>query len=184
VAVDEVRHGGSGDIWVTDGYGTGLIHRYSADGTYVSSIDGSEGGGLFSCPHGIWIDTRKAEHELLVADRGNHRIQVYTMEGIYKRTFGADVLTSPDCFAPNGDEIVVPELFGRLAVFDANEALVGYLGDQPEAQKLAGWPNVAPELIVEGKFNSPHGAAADAAGNIYSGEWIVGGRLVKLALVS
>src|SRR5690606_34975748 len=27
-AVNETRHGGNGDIWVADGYGSSLIHRY------------------------------------------------------------------------------------------------------------------------------------------------------------
>ena len=31
------------------------------------------------------------------------------------------------------------------------------------------------------KFNSPHGIATDPAGNIYSGEWLIGGRYTKLA---
>ena len=180
VAVDEVRHGGSGDIWVTDGYGAGLVSRYSADGSYVETIDGSTGAGTFSCPHGIWMDTRCAPHELYVADRGNHRIQVFNMDGSFNRCFGAEVLDSPDGFAPNGDQLIVPELFGRLAVLGVDGELIGYLGEQPGAKELAGWPNLSPERLEEGKCNSPHGATADAAGNIYYVEWIIGGRITKL----
>ena len=64
VAVDEVRHGGSGDIWVGDGYGESLVHRYRADGTYLSSLSGEEGAGRFKCPHAVFIDRRHAEGEL------------------------------------------------------------------------------------------------------------------------
>jgi hypothetical protein len=38
-------------------------------------------------------------------------------------------------------------------------------------------------LIDAGKFNSPHGVAADTQGNIYVTEWIIGGRITKLAPV-
>ena len=34
----------------------------------------------------------------------------------------------------------------------------------------------------EGQFNSPHSAVADADGNLYVVEWIVGGRITKLAV--
>lgn len=34
------------------------------------------------------------------------------------------------------------------------------------------------------KFNSPHGAAADASGNLYVVEWITGGRITKLEKLS
>ena len=85
VAVYEERWGGNGDIWVADGYGQDRVYRYSRftkNGEYVDSIGGSEGGaGGFRCPHGIWIDLRKPDPELYIADRTNRRIQVYDLEG-------------------------------------------------------------------------------------------------------
>jgi len=48
VAVDEVRFGGSGDIWVGDGYGQSLVHRFAADGTHLLTLTGEEGGGRFN----------------------------------------------------------------------------------------------------------------------------------------
>ena len=182
VAVDEARFGGSGDIWVTDGYGQNYIHRYNRYGIYLGSIDGSEGeAGAFKCPHGIWIDRRNGVAKLYVADRGNHRIQVFDMAGQFKRVFGSEVLTSPCCFTVSGDYLVVPELKARLAIFDRNDQLVGYLGENEEVCDIKGWPNHPAELIEPGKFNSPHGITADEAGNLYVVEWIVGGRITKLA---
>ena len=32
VTINEKRHGGNGDIWVADGYGQNLVHRYTAEG--------------------------------------------------------------------------------------------------------------------------------------------------------
>ena len=43
VAVNETRHGGNGDVWVADGYGESLVHRYGADGRYLSTLTGEEG---------------------------------------------------------------------------------------------------------------------------------------------
>ena len=184
VAVNQERHGGNGDIWVADGYGQNLIHRYDQTGRYLASINGEEGqAGAFKCPHGIWVDTRKAAPELYIADRGNRRVQVYDLDGQFKRAFGSDILTSPCGFVTHGDDLLIPELFARLTILDANDELVGYFGANEEVVGMAGWPNHPAEMIVPGKFNSPHGMAADHAGNLYVVEWIIGGRITKLARV-
>ncbi|SRR5690606_8684136 len=181
VAVHEPRHGGDGAVWVADGYGANLVHRYDADGRYLGSLTGEEGAGAFDCPHAVWVDTRRAEPELYVADRGNRRLQVYDLGGGYKRTVGEGVLECPCAGVRYGDGLLVPELCARLTLLDADDRLVGYLGRNEAACALPGWPEVAPEQIRAGLFNSPHSAAADADGNLYVVEWIVGGRLTKLA---
>ena len=191
VAVFEERHGGNGDLWVADGYGANLVHRFTKHGEYVASISGEEGAGSFATPHGVWIDTRRAEPELLVADRVNHRVQVYDLEGRFKRAFGADYLSSPSAFAPLGDLTVIAELRARLTVVDADDRLVGYLGENEAVCAVDGWPNIKDEggkvvrtsHLAPGKFNSPHGIATDPAGNIYIAEWLIGGRVTKLATV-
>ena len=184
VAVHEERHGGNGDIWVTDGYGTSYIHCYDKAGHYIDSINGSEGGaGAFKCPHSIFMDTRKAQPELYIADRGNRRVQVYDVEGNYLRAFGADFLTSPCAFAVSGERLIIPELRARVAILDGQDRLLGYLGENEAVCELPSWPNHPTELIDAGKFNSPHGVAADTQGNIYITEWIIGGRITKLAPV-
>lgn len=192
VAVHEARFGGNGDVWVADGYGQSIIHRYDAQGHYLSSITGEEGAaGLFRTPHGLFVDRRKEEPELYIADRANRRIQVYDLEGRYKRSFGADVLSSPSAFAadPASGSLIVAELRARLAVLDPDDRLVGYLGENEAVCALPGWPNMKDEMgqtvrttrLEPGRFNSPHGIAADAAGNLYVTEWLIGGRYTKLA---
>ena len=188
VAVNEERCGGNGDVWVGDGYGASYVHRYTKDGGYVGSVNGEEGAGAFNCPHGIFIDRRKSEPELYVADRANARVQVYDMEGGFMRSFGTDFLTTPSAFVTHGDLMVVAELRARLAVIDLNDKLVTYLGDNAQVCDVEGWPNntsdegrtIPTSLLETGKFNSPHGLAVDANGNLYVAEWLIGGRVTKL----
>jgi sugar lactone lactonase YvrE len=182
VAVNEERIGGNGDIWVTDGYGSNFIHRYTKAGAYLSSINGTEGkAGAFACPHGIAFVPKAAGPELYIADRANHRVQVYDPEGNFKRVFGADYLTSPCGFVQRNGIVYVPELYASLSIIDEHDREVIRIGDNAPAQKMAGWPNLPANQIRAGLFNSPHGMAVDKAGNLYMAEWIVGGRITKLA---
>ncbi|HLH74227.1 MAG TPA: hypothetical protein VKX96_13145, partial [Chloroflexota bacterium] len=189
VAVHEKWHGGNGDVWVTDGYGSSVVHRFTAEGSYAGSIDGTEGAvGHFSCPHAIWIDYRKADPELYVADRANNRLQIYDLDGHFKRVVGAEFFVTPTGFAQVGDALVVIELRARMTILDAADRLLTHLGANQEVCTVDGWPNVKnadgiptrTNLLRPGYLNSPHGIAADRAGNLYLSEWLIGGRYTKL----
>lgn len=185
VAVNEAN----GDVWVADGYGQSYVHRFDRSGTYIASINGEEGAGRFNTPHAVLVDTRKLEPELYIADRANGRVQVYDLEGNFKRDFGSDFLTTPSALAVYGDTMIIAELKARLAVVDADDKLVGYLGDNLPVADVLGWPNnlndagnpVRTALLEAGKFNSPHGMAIDSTGSVYVSEWLIGGRFIKLA---
>lgn len=191
-AVDEERFGGSGDIWVADGYGSGVVHRFDRQGNHRSTLTGEEVGQRLACPHAIFIDRRKTVPELYIADRVNTRVLVYDLEGRYLRTFGEQFLNSPSDFAQWGDLLVVAELYGRVAVLDREDNLLGYIGDDPTSTpgwpSRPGWPNTLtgdgraeiPHLPRSDRFNSPHSVAADADGNLYVSEWLLGGRYTKL----
>ena len=190
VAVNEERNGGNGDVWVADGYGQSQVHRYTRDGDYVGSIDGGEGSaGRFNCPHAVFVDNRGAEPELYVADRGNGRIQVYDMDGGFKRSFGDDIFITPSGIVAHGGLMIVAELNARLTVLDMDDKLVTYLGDNHEVSDGEGWPNELDSdgspsrttRLEPGKFNSPHGLGVDANGNLYVAEWLIGGRFTRLA---
>jgi hypothetical protein len=190
IAFDE-HLGGNGDIWVADGYGKSLVHRYNSKGDYLRSIDGTRGAGRFDCPHSLWIDTRPGTPELLVADRANGRVQVFDMEGGYIRTIGADYFDRPTVFSSYGENLLVGELNARVTVVGPNDELIGYIGDNTPVSEEPAWPNEPDDAdiprrtsrLVEGLFNSPHGITADDDGNIYVTEWLIGGRYTKLSLV-
>lgn len=180
----------NGDIWVTDGYGASLVHRYDAKGKYLATLSGDEegGAGRFSCPHAVWFDTRGGKApELYIADRGNRRIQVFGADGTFKRDFGSEFLVHPCAFAAFGELLYVPELFGRVAILDGNDKLIGYVGSDPEIVGDGGWPTVAHypnfprERVHAGKFIAPHGIGVGADGSVYVVEWYYpGGRIIKL----
>ena len=183
VAVNEERHGGNGDVWVTDGYGESYIHRYDRAGRYIATISGEEGAaGRFAQPHGIWLGNRPSGRELYISDRKNNRVQVYDTEGNFKRVFGSDFLndTSPSGFFSLGEQMLVVELRARITVIGGDDGLVRYLGDNSGVTKFDNWPDVTRDLIEAGRFNSPHSAAADSEGNLYVSEFITGGRITKL----
>ena len=189
VAVNEERHSGNGDVWVADGYGSSYVHRYGKDGGYISSLSGEEGSaGRFTQPHAVFIDRRKADPELYIADRSNKRVQVYDLDGNFKRVFGSDYLTSPSVFVTYGDTMVLGELNARLVVLDIDDRFLCSLGENEAVCEVEGWPNsknekgeTVPSVLLDaGKFNSPHGMAMDAEGNLYVAEFLIGGRFTKL----
>jgi hypothetical protein len=193
VAVAEERFGGDGSIWVADGYGASLVHRYDAAGNYRATLDGEAAGARFNCPHAVFVDRRGPEPELLVADRGNAVIRAFDLDGSYRRTIGEGRLSSPSAFATAGDVLIVAELRSRLAAFDDTDGLIGYLGDGGDAWQGQGWPNAGdpatgtvqpPTALPEGRFRAPHGLTALADGTILVAEWLIGGRVVQLETVS
>lgn len=180
---------GGDHIWVADGYGASLIHRYALDGSYQITLTGESGAGRFGCPHAFHLDARGGEPQLYVADRNNARIQVFDLHGRFERSFGVPDLTSPSGFAQLDDaHLVIAELRSRLVIVDEDDAVRWIVGADDAAPDRPGWPNrldatgalVAPGTIPDGVFNSPHAIVSDRVGSLYVTEFLLGGRLSKL----
>jgi hypothetical protein len=92
-------------------------------------------------------------------------------------------LRHPCHFDQRNGDLLIPDLHGRVTIFDKDNKLVVHLGDNVDPKKR-GDHNLAVEQRVAGQFVTPHGAIWDRAGNIYVGEWIVGGRVTKLKHVA
>jgi hypothetical protein len=174
----------NGDIYVTDGYGKSWIHQFNKNGEYLRSWGGpgAERGQL-SCPHGLWIDRRGEEPLIVVADRVNVRLQYFTLDGRPRRIFNQE-LRYPCDFDTKDGCLLVPDLHGRVTIFNQENQLITHLGDNPEVQKQAGYPNLPHEQRQAGKFISPHAARWDREGNIFVVEWVSDGRVTKLRRVS
>ncbi|WP_337103041.1 hypothetical protein [Paenibacillus sp. YIM B09110] len=170
----------NGDIYVTDGYGQSWIHQYDASGNLIRSWggEGSEPGKM-KCPHGISIDLRSGVPELYVADRGNFRIQVFTLDGEHKR-FIEDDMDMPCSFYFSEDDVYFADLHSRITILDKNDRLITHLGEDQQAYKQQGWPNLPLDWFRPNKFSSPHAVCVDGDRNVYVAEWTQHGRITKL----
>ena len=71
-----------GEIYVSDGYGNARIHKYTPDGKLLMSWgEPGTGEGEFNIVHNICCD---ADGWVYVADRENHRVQVFDGNGKYE----------------------------------------------------------------------------------------------------
>jgi DNA-binding beta-propeller fold protein YncE len=138
---------------------------------------GKEAGKL-NTPHGVWIDTRKDPATLIVADRGNSRLQVFDFEGKHLR-FIQEKFAQPCHLAINKEgNVVVPDLSGWVSLLDKDDKLVGRLGEGKNG--LKGQNGFPPQQWVEGEFTAPHCACWDNEGNIIVQDWNFAGRWAKL----
>lgn len=175
-------------IWVADGYGASLVHAFDGDGTCLFSVDGSDSGVPFDCPHGIVVDRRGSEAVLIVADRANQRLVELDLEGRTRRVLAEGIVWSPSGLAIDGNLLIVTELWGDLVVLDADGDLFDRVDPRKTEPSRAGWPNamrdgamVRPD-VTPGRFNSPHGVTVDPAdGSWIVTEWLIGGRVTRLA---
>ena len=68
-----------GEIYVADGYGNSMVHRFAPDGRHLMSFGRpGSGPGEFTTPHAVWVD---GSDRVLVADRENDRIQLFDRAG-------------------------------------------------------------------------------------------------------
>ena len=174
----------NGDFYVTDGYGSNYVHRYNIKGEYIQSWGGTgKDPGKLQQPHGIWIDTRNgAEPTVLVADRANVRLQWFTLDGKFIKMV-TDELRHPCMFDQRGGDLLIPDLKGRVTLFDKDNKLITHLGDNPNAQQRAN-NGVKLADTQPGIFCTPHSARFDSKGNIFVVEWLPYGRVTKLRRVN
>lgn len=166
----------NGDFFVSDGYGKSWIHRYNAKAEYVGTFGGpGKERGQMSCPHGLMVDTRGKQPELVVADRSNRRLQYFSLDGRHLR-FVTDELRSPCHFHEREGVLLVPDLEARVTLFDRENKLIAHLGDG-QNYALRDKPR---EQFVAGQFIAPHSAIFDHSGNIFVVEWVEVGRVTKL----
>ena len=171
-----------GDFYVTDGYGKSYVHQYNSVGEYIRTFGGpGSAAGQLKQPHGIWVDTRAKLPAVLVADRGNHRLQFFSLDGKFMGMVTED-LRLPSNFDQRGSDIAIADLQGRVTIIDRHNRVITHLGDN-QNPALRGKNPVPPEQWVEGQFISPHSVRWDAQGNLYVAEWLSSGRITKLKRV-
>lgn len=178
----------TGELWVADGYGSSTVHKFSPDLRHLLTLTGDGGLGRFKQPHWVFVDLRSGAPRIYVADRAQHRVQVFKPDGSFMH--GIDEgLETPSVFDRFGDYLVIGELTARIVICDRDDRIVAALGNGRQHCDKPGWPNrldadgakVPPhDDIPVGEFNSPHGVCCDQDGNIYVSEWLLGDRYTKL----
>jgi sugar lactone lactonase YvrE len=158
-----------GEIYVADGYGNACVHKYTPDGRRLLSW-GEPGTrpGQFNIVHNICCD---GDGWVYVADRENHRVQVFDANGRFETQWNN--LHRPCGLCAQGDHrptfyigelgpsmpvnLNVPNIGPRLSIVTHDGKLLAELGE-PHAGE------------TPGQFIAPHGLAVDSHGDIYVGE--------------
>lgn len=171
-----------GGFYVGDGYGSNYIHQYDRKAKWVRTWGGTgDAPGKMKTPHGVWLDDRPGRKPaLVVADRANARLQYFTLDGKHLG-FVKEVLF-PAHFDIRGSVLLVPDLFGRVSLFDKDNQVIAHLGDDSKrvmADKGFKIRSDAKQWLP-GKFVHPHDACFDRDGNIYVVEWVGTGRVTFL----
>ena len=92
--VTDVAWDKAGNTFISDGYINSRVAKVDKDGNWIKSWgDRGKEPGQFNTPHSIATDARG---NVYVADRGNHRIQVFDGDGKFLRQFTIDVPVPPD----------------------------------------------------------------------------------------
>ncbi len=159
----------TGSLFVSDGYGNSRVHKYTPDGRHVMSW-GEPGTdpGQFNLPHNVATD---ADGLVYVADRENHRVQIFDEAGRWQGEWHA---------------------LHRPCGLHADRGAAGhfYVGELGAGLAVNEWtPNLGPRVTVldakgerrcrfggafagerPGEFIAPHGLALDARGDLYVAE--------------
>jgi len=157
-------------LYISDGYGNSRVHKYTADGKRVMSW-GEPGTdpGQFNIAHNICCDP---DGWVYVADRENHRVQVFDGNGRYETQWNnmhrpsglymeGGTKTPRFFIGEIGPDMAVnielPNCGPRVSIYTQKGELLARLG-HPHAG------------LDPGQFISPHGLAVDSHGDIYVGE--------------
>lgn len=171
-----------GGFWMADGYGTYRIHRYDKDANWLSCFGGpGDGRGTFNTAHGLWLDRRGGESQLIVTDRAHHTLQTFTPDGVYKETLSGFEL--PANIDIRDGLVLVPELMGKITLLDEHNDVVARLdAGRPRLDEVDNLRK-RPSDWKDGEFIHPHDACFAANGDIFVAEWVGSGRVSRLSRV-
>jgi DNA-binding beta-propeller fold protein YncE len=133
----DVAFASNGDIYVSDGYGSARVVKFSRDGKYLLQWGTrGNGPGQFMLPHNVVVD---AQGRVYVTDRDNQRIEVFDASGKYLTEWKDTGGVSGMVLTKEGNIVAGPFLR------DLTGKAMGRFADAQAA----------------------HGAAVDQAGNVY-----------------
>ena len=157
-----------GGFYVSDGYGNARIHRFTSEGQFLFSWgEPGNGPGQFRIPHDVCFDKNGLVY---VADRLNHRIQIFNEQGEFITQWSG--LHWPNALCIDSEEVIyVVEMGGvffdwpilrlntppaRVTIRNSAGEILAVLGEM--------------DPLRSGLWFSPHGIAVDSRGDLYVGE--------------
>lgn len=173
-----------GNIYVGDGHGgqnlnappdaVARIAVFDRNGQYLRSWGRlGSGPGEFRTPHGLDIDSM---NRLIVADRGNNRLQIFELDGTYigeLRQFGRP----SGLYITDDDMLYVADSESQFENSQNPGWLtgirVGSLRDGIVDFRITGTVEAYPN------GSNPEGVAVDAAGNVYGAVVSEGGAMIR-----
>ena len=137
------------------------VHPVLSFGKYGS------GDGMLNNPIGVVVSDRD---EIVVADSGNHRVQVFASNGTFLRSFGRFGRYAGEFYYPNGIAInkdrnifVADNSNHRVQILSWEGRYVGSFGDQGS---------------LDSRLRSPRGLSLDSTGNVMVAD--AGNKLIKI----
>jgi hypothetical protein len=170
-----------GSIFVADGFGKHVIHKFTPEGQYLKSFagEGRGDGQLVAC-QGIAIEPRFEKTLLVACDTDNRRLQYFDLDGKFLQIAALE-MDKPTAVSFYGPYMAVAQLQGRVSILDQRNKLVAIVGDNPDRHEWekfslprAGWR--------ENVCVAPHGIAFTKEGDLYVQEWSLVGRITKFRL--
>ena len=160
----------TGEFYVADGYSKARVHKYTPDGKLLFSWgESGTGEGQFNIVHNIAID---GEGWVYVADRENHRIQIFSPDGRYETQWVNLSRAATICIDHRSDEdlVYIGEYYCGIATNSIGTDLgprVSIMNTKGEVVARVGRESYGDQT---GRFYSPHGIAVDSHGDIYVAE--------------
>jgi len=165
----------NGDLFVTDGYASDFVHRFTSGGEYVRTFGGKAAPYGFRTFHKLAIDVRFSPPRIIGCDRENGRVVHLSLDGAILGIV-AENMRRPAAVAIWRDYAAIAEIQGRITILDKAGRVVVSLGMNLNPGE-GGNNRVEPSRWRPGVLTAPHGVAFFDNGDLLVSEYSIFGRV-------